>query len=82
MVSGVHYVGSVQPLTTSLTRLIFGGTLLFASPPTSILGDARPFHFIGTDAAGEHHIVQFPAVMLILDLAMAFRPKFLALGMP
>jgi hypothetical protein len=34
MVSSVHYVDLVQPLTTSLTRLIIGGTLSLASPPT------------------------------------------------
>jgi hypothetical protein len=34
MVSSVHYVDLVQPLTTSLIRLIIGGTLSLASPPT------------------------------------------------
>jgi hypothetical protein len=42
MVSDVHYVGVVQPLTTSLTCLIIGGTLPLASPPTYILGVMRP----------------------------------------
>jgi hypothetical protein len=34
MLSGVHYVGLAQPLTTSFTRLISGGTLSLVSSPT------------------------------------------------
>jgi hypothetical protein len=51
VVSGVHYVGLVQPLTTSLTRLIIGGTLSLASLEPKYWG-TLPLRPIGIDAPG------------------------------
>jgi hypothetical protein len=42
MVSGVHYVGLVQPLTTSLTRLIIGGDIVIGVPSNLNIGGRVP----------------------------------------
>jgi hypothetical protein len=53
MVSGVHYVGLVQPLTTSLTRLIIGGHCHWRPLQPKYWG-TRPLRPIGIDAPEDH----------------------------